>query len=162
MRKLFVGFAALLMLTNSFASVPPSETPGKNANQVFVPIGNTGKQISLYDFSRIRLRDFEKEAGYKLKFTEKVTFKLAQGELKQSINEDGTINSKRMEKGLRRLGGETGFHIGGFALGFLLGLLGVVIAYVIKDDYKRNRVKWAWIGLGTWLVVYLVLIASLL
>jgi len=33
-------------------------------------------------------------------------------------------------------------------LGFLLNLVGVLIAYLIKDDYKSNRVKWAWIGLG--------------
>jgi hypothetical protein len=39
--------------------------------------------------------------------------------------------------------GETGFHTGGFVLGFLLNLVGS-IAYLIKDDYKSNRVN----GLG--------------
>ena len=53
--------------------------------------------------------------------------------------------------------GQTGFHAGGFFLGLLLGLIGVLIAYLINDDKHRNRVKWAWIGWGV--IVVLVLIS---
>jgi len=28
-----------------------------------------------------------------------------------------------------------------------------LIAYFIKNDYKKNRVKWAWLGLGIGLLV---------
>ena len=48
----------------------------------------------------------------------------------------------------------SGFHLGGFALGFLIGPIGVLIAYLIDDDKKRNRVKWAWIGLIAWVVIF--------
>jgi len=38
---------------------------------------------------------------------------------------------------LKRAGdGSLAFYIGGFALGFLLGLIGVLIAYLINDDKK--------------------------
>jgi hypothetical protein len=43
-------------------------------------------------------------------------------------------------------------------LGFLLGLIGVLIAYLIKDDKKRNRVKWAWLGLLAWVVIWLIVV----
>lgn len=49
--------------------------------------------------------------------------------------------------------GETGFHAGGFFLGLLLGVIGVIIAYLINDEKKHNRVKWAWIGWGVWVVL---------
>jgi hypothetical protein len=47
-----------------------------------------------------------------------------------------------------------------FALGFLLGLIGLLIAYLINDDYKHNRVKWAWIGFGIVVVLNIILIAA--
>ena len=56
--------------------------------------------------------------------------------------------------------GTTGFHSGGFFLGLLVGLIGVIIAYIIKDEKKKNRVKWAWIGWGVWVVIALILIAT--
>ena len=56
----------------------------------------------------------------------------------------------------------TGFHVGGFLLGFFLGLIGIVIAYVAggDDDVKRNRAKWAWIGFGAYVVIFLALLLS--
>ena len=48
------------------------------------------------------------------------------------------------------------FNLGGFALGFLLGLIGVLIAYLINDDKKSDRVKWAWIGLAAWIVILIL------
>ena len=53
-------------------------------------------------------------------------------------------------------------HLGGFALGFFIGLIGVLIAYIIEDDYKRNRVKWAWIGWGVFVVFYVALLVIIL
>ncbi len=43
-----------------------------------------------------------------------------------------------------------------------MGLIGVLIAYLINDDNKSNRVKWAWIGFGAFVVIYLVILLSVL
>ena len=162
MKKVFALFLALSILAQSFASVNVT-VPPKKASEIFVPIGKTGKQISLLDLSQISLKDFEAVSEHKLKFAEKVSFKLAQKQIRNSINPDGTLNNKKLEKAFKRLaGGETGFHVGGFALGFLLGLIGVLIAYLIKDDYKSNRVKWAWIGLGVVVLLNIIIIVALL
>jgi hypothetical protein len=66
-------------------------------------------------------------------------FKAAKRQLKKDISTDGTIDSKRIAKHIKKADGTSGFHIGGFALGFLLVLTGVLIAYFINDDNKSNR-----------------------
>ena len=77
----------------------------------------------------------------------RVQFKFTQNKLRQSINADGTLKSKKIEKMFDDgMSGSTGFHLGGAALGFFLFVIGVLIAYLIDDEKKSNRVKWAWIG----------------
>ena len=50
----------------------------------------------------------------------------------------------------------TDFSIGGLVLGLLLGIIGVLIAYLIGDSAV---IKWAWIGFAIWVgIVLLVLI----
>lgn len=158
MKKVFTLLTAICVLANTFASVPVT-TPPKKASEIFIPIGKTGHQISLLDLSQINVKDFEKVSGKKMKLVEKASFKLAQRELRNSINDDGTLNNKKLEKAVKKIDSASGgFHLGGFALGFLLGLIGVLIAYLINDEKKSNRTKWAWIGLGVAVVLYILLL----
>jgi hypothetical protein len=156
MKRFITLILALVVLSSSFASVVE---PSKKASDILVPIGSSGYKISLQDLSQISVKDFETLSGQHFKLTDKIGFKLAQRELRKSINNDGSLNSKKLNKFLKKADGETGFHVGGFALGFLLGLIGVLIAYLINDDKKSNRVKWAWIGLGAWVVILLIALA---
>ena len=52
------------------------------------------------------------------------------------------------------------FHFGGFLLGLLLGIIGVGLAYIFSDDedFRRN----SWYGLGTWLIIWLLLVGAAL
>jgi hypothetical protein len=121
-----------------------------------VPIAK-GKVISFHDLAYIKVADYEKITGKKMSFFKRVEFRLAQKKLRNSINEDGSFSDKRMEKMFKdEMSGTTGFHLGGFALGLFLFLIGVLIAYLINDDKKSNRVKWAWIGAAAALVFYLL------
>lgn len=159
-RFLFLS-AALFILTASFASTEVAVKPAVKASEIFIPIGNTGQKISLLDLSRMTTKDVQQFTGKKMKFADRMMFKAAQRQLKKNINPDGTIDNKRIAKNLKKAAdGSSGFHIGGFALGFLLGLIGVLIAYLIKDDYKSNRVKWAWIGWAIWVVIVLIAVLA--
>lgn len=167
MRKFFVLIVLISFSASTFATAVPfvlkdPKNPIIHADQFFVPVGKTGKKISLLDLSRISVKELQELTGRKLNFVDKMKFKVAQKKLRDNIDRDGTINNQKIQKAfkLQKRGGETGFHFGGFALGFFLGLIGVVIAYVIDDDYKKNRVKWAWIGVGLLLILNIILIVA--
>ena len=53
---------------------------------------------------------------------------------------------------------QTEFNIGGFLLGFLLGLIGVGLAYIFSNDESFRRS--AWYGCGTFVIIYILLLAS--
>lgn len=159
MKKVFAFFLALCVLTCSFASVAV-EAPPKKASDVYLTVGKNGEQVSLLELSQMKVSELEALTGKDMRLLDKAAFKIAQRDLRKSINEDGTFNSKKMEKLAKRAGEGGGFHLGGFALGFLVGLIGVLIAYLINDDKKSTRVKWAWIGFGIFLVLYLALILA--
>ncbi len=158
MKKILLLITSISMLTCSFATASTSRPPLKAA-EIFLPVGNTGAKISLLELSTISIKQLQLLTDRKLNFFEKVNIAIAQKKLKAAIDRDGTINNRKIEKMLQRKGGETGFHAGGFALGFFLLIIGVLVAYVINDDYKRNRVKWAWFGTSVMLGILLVLVA---
>lgn len=163
MKKLLLLLTAFCLLTTSFAAfeIKPAS---KKATDIFLPIGKDMK-ISLMDLSVINIKDFEKISGKHLNFIDRLGFKAGQKKLRNSINADGTINNKRLLKFVNG-GGDgdhsTGFHVGGFLLGFFLGLIGIVIAYVAggEDEVKRNRAKWAWIGFGIYVAIVITLVLS--
>jgi hypothetical protein len=159
MKKFITLFLALSLLATSFAGtniVEPKKPAKINANNVLIPVGKNGEKISLMDLSRMKVKDLEAITGNKMKLTDKVGFALAQKQLRSSIDADGTINNRKLNKVAAKADDGSGFHLGGFALGFLLGLIGVLVAYLIKDDKKSARVKWAWIGLAAWVVIWLI------
>ena len=156
MKKLLFLSTAVLILSASFASTTPIK-PRLKASEIMVPIGN-GLKISVLDLSRISIKEVQELRGEKMKFADRLAFKAAQKKLRNNINPDGTLDN-RLVKNLKKAEGEGGgFHLGGFALGFLLGLIGVLIAYIINDDLKKTRVKWAWIGFVVFLAIYLAVL----
>ena len=162
MRKVVLLFLSVALFSGTFATSISEVKPVLNAKSIMLPVGKTGKKISLMELSQISLSDFEKLTNKKMRFFDRIAFKAGQKKLRKNIAEDGTLK-KKFEKTIKRMmAGETGFHIGGFALGFFVGLIGVLIAYLINDDFKKNRVKWAWIGFGAFVLIYIVLLILIL
>lgn len=160
MKKIALFSMSFILFSGLFATETVVKPPLK-ASEIYLPAGKDGKLISLMELSTIKIKDFEKLTGNKMKFFDRLGFKAAQRQLRNNINYDGTFNSKKIEKFMKKKFGDgEGFQAGGFFLGFLLGLIGVLIAYLINDDQKRNRVKWAWIGLGVWVAILLIIIAA--
>jgi hypothetical protein len=145
---LFLLFAVVSAAYSSTNSIPvSSKNPSIKATEVYVPIGKNGQLISLMDLSEISVKDFEKLSGKKMKFKDKVSFKMKQRELKKNINYDGSFSKKRVEKYFNKaalFGG--GISLSGLALGLFLNLIGVLIAYLITSGDKKGRITWAWIG----------------
>lgn len=150
------------------SSVPDSASPTTTvesgapapvikAAEFRIPVGKTGKFISLQELSSITTADFEKLSGKKMGWLRRVEFRLAQKKVRRSINSDGTVNNATLAK---MAGGfyddDKSFHFGGFALGFFLGLIGVLIAYIINDDNHPRRVRWAWYGFGIFVSILLI------
>jgi len=154
----FIAFFSSTYSATILISPAVHDLPIK-ANEIYLPVGKTGRLISLMDLSRISVKDFQTVAGIRMKFLDKVNFKMGQRELKKSINPDGTLDKKSIEKYLAsRTGPGGGFSLLGLALGFFLSLLGVLIAYVIAGADKRSRVTWAWIGAAISLIILLVIL----
>jgi len=156
---------ALLMLIATFSVAYSTsysiEKPPIKAGDVFLPIGKSGQMISLKDLSVIKTKDFEELTGKKMKLIDKIGFSISQKQLRKNINPDGTFNKKKFQKFFDKYAeGSGGFHVGGFILGLLLGLIGVLIAYLIKDDKKKARVKWAWIGWVIWIAILAISLAA--
>ena len=145
--------------TTEETTVAPAPATLKAAD-ILLPIGSTGKTVNLQELSTMNTADLEKMTGKKMSLFQRMEIKMAQRKLRHSINADGTLKNKKLAMMAgKEIDGETGFHLGGFALGFLLGLIGVLIAYLINDEKHSNRVKWSWIGLGVIVVIVLISIA---
>ena len=159
MKNGFFLIIALFVLSFSFGANMVTKLPPLKAKDILIPIGITGQKISLLDLSTIKIKEVEVLTGKKMSLFEKAGFRAAQHKLRMNINYDGTINSKRLEKRLSSVeNGGSGFHLGGFTLGLLLSLIGVLIAYLLPGDAQASRTKWAWIGAALsviWLVILL-------
>ncbi len=153
---IFIGFVAFFSSAHSTTVITPvsSTKLSVRADEVYLPVGTTGRLISLMDLSKISVKDFETLSGKKMKFLDKVNFKVGQRQLKKSINPDGTF-SKSIEKFLSAPAGSGGgFSLVGLLLGLFLSLIGVLIAYVIAGTENRSRVTWAWIGAAISLIIW--------
>ncbi|HEY5368214.1 MAG TPA: hypothetical protein VIJ75_04415 [Hanamia sp.] len=160
MKKVLSLFLTFTLFATSFAASSYSYLP-KKATEIYIPVGNNN-QISLLEVSKMKIQDYEKLSGKHLNFFDKITFKAGQKKLKNSIAADGTITNKRLIKAMYGADHSRGFHLGGFALGFFVGLIGVLIAYMIRGDEEvdRNRRKWAWIGFGVYVVLLLAVVIA--
>lgn len=102
MKKIVALLFASLIMLQSFAAVNV-EFPARKASEVFFPLGNTGKMVSLLELTTMRAKDFQSLTGQHLKFSERVGFKLSQNQLKTLINPDGTVNGKKLDLLTKRM-----------------------------------------------------------
>ena len=65
MRKLSMLLMCLLVIISSFATTLATKPPLK-ASEIFLPVGKTGKMISLLDLSTIQIKDFQELTGKNL------------------------------------------------------------------------------------------------
>jgi ABC-type multidrug transport system fused ATPase/permease subunit len=138
MRKSPLLFASFFIVINSFASFTVKEkvdTIAENSKELKEKL--QGERIE-----NISVKDFEKLTVKKMSFIQRLEFKIVKKRVENQLKEPGKLTS--------------GFNVKGFLLGFFLPFYGVIIAYIFVKD--SNFRKWAWIGLGSVLIVMLVVL----
>ena len=126
------------------------EPVNPSAESIMIPLMKSGYKVSLAKFIKLTPAEYKEITGQKLKLDGKLSLKILQRHLKKAVRSDGTVN---MEKFKKMADDVDGFHLGWFALGFFLGIIGLIIALVIKDDKRHGRIKWTLIGLLAALVL---------
>ncbi len=135
-----------------------------NAGIIYVPGNSTdnekaGKTTAVNVFSQLDAKTFlsltpaqvQEMTGKKMTIGQKISLKMAQLEVKKQLRKGKEI--KMAEMGKRAASGISAIWL---IAGFFLGLIGVLIAYLTREDSDDNRVKSAWIGFGIGLVLYIV------
>jgi hypothetical protein len=115
--------------------------------------------VSVDALVKMNSREFSEVIGHKLSLKEKVVFRLTQRELRKEIKNENLRSDATLDVQKMMADGEKGFYFGGFILGLLLGLIGVLIAYVMKKD--KAFIRSAWIGWGVWVAIVIAVLASM-
>jgi hypothetical protein len=147
LRFSLLAFAlTIINFSTSALTLPPSEPlPPRSESTVAAPFAG----MTVQDFLALTPRKYKELTGEKLSLTQKISLKLAQKKIRKAIKNNESIDQAQIANAVDT----SDFNIGGFVLGLLLSVIGVLIAYLIGDT---NVIKWAWIGFGVFLVIFLL------
>jgi len=136
-----VGFAAIL---------PPSNTS---------PVSLDKAQLDkIKQFSNMSFMEYEKLLGHKASKVEKYAFTRMQKKTSIMFDSEGNLLQKYNKRFLKMQSDPGGSFIGGFALGFFLGIIGVALAYAVNNNGdKKNRIKGVWWGFIVQAILGLIL-----
>lgn len=110
-------------------------------------------QLTIDDVLTKNRKGIEKKLGKKLKLKERIALKLMKRKLKRKLRKGKS--KADLKKDFARDKSE--FNVGAFFLGLLLGLIGVLLAYIFME---KDQAKSAWKGFGV--LVILVLLSLIL
>ncbi len=162
MKRILTLSLALSFLVASFAAgtstiVVPKKSSTPNANEILVPIGKNGQKVSLMDLSNMKTKDFETLTGKKLNLTNKLALKIMQKKLKNSIDANGNINSKMLNKATvkTKKADDGSKHylklcLIFVALAVIFAILGWVVPFIWILSYL------AWLGAVIFFILWLV------
>ena len=141
--ELSLGILALILLlpassmaVNSKRFVPPTTLEAYALDPAM--------NLSVSQFAALSVKELQNMSHRKLNLQDKLAFKLTQRAIKKKIkrgevyNFDDAANYR--------------FNIGGFLLGFFLGIVGVLLALL----FGRNAFRSSLIGLLCWVIILLI------
>lgn len=145
MKKLFTILLlcfGMMLSNNTYAALV---APANAKQEVVAP----NSSISIEDIKTLSTKEIEEKVGHKLNWKQKLAIKLTKNKLTKA------------EKAEEKPDVQGGVGIG-LLLGFVLGLIGVLLAYVVFKD--KETIKGSWFGLlaavALILILTLVLAAS--
>jgi hypothetical protein len=143
---LLLGIALSSAVPVPLTAVVPTEAP------VTAPTTLTVDQVLSMDG-----RTFSEVIGRRLTLKERLSFQVARRGLREALRKEGLRGDAQVDLQQLMADGEKGFYFGGFVLGLLLGLIGVLIAYLMKRD--KAFIRSAWIGWGVWVAIVIAALA---
>lgn len=136
------------------AILPPSKVNNEHA------IEKAGLE-SIKKFSTMTFIEYETMLGHKASRLEKFAFERMQKKSVKMLDENGNLRSKYERKFNSMYEGSGGSFFGGFALGFFLGAIGLLLAYVaFKDGGQKKRITGAWWGFGVATILFIIVVAA--
>lgn len=124
----FHGYAALTPSTVVLLPKIQEHTKAKKPNKEQLKIAQ------MKWFTSLSVKDYEKLSGKKLNFFARVSFKMSQQRMQKMIKHYDWGEPSTLSK------------ISWFGKGFVLGPIGVLLAYLFLRDEDRELIKWAWFG----------------
>ena len=137
--------------TSIYSSIEPK------AEQISITIPGTGETINLAEYVKLKASDLKGLTGKKLTLKERIVFRINQKRIKKTIRKDGTVDMIAYEKAAKE---PFKWHWGGFFIGLLVPILGMVIAAFIKDDQRKNRTTSACIGTLVACIAFIIFVGS--
>ena len=111
--------------------------------------------ISVESFISLSGKEFKELNGGKATLKEKFFFQVLKYNLKKEVKRNELSPSHTLNIKSKLAAYDSGFNFGGFALGFFLGFIGVLIAHLISDDPAIR--KSSWYGVGAWFAIWIIL-----
>jgi hypothetical protein len=136
MKRFITLFSLALCLVFSNLAHAITFTEGVDNTTTSIVSEQKSTNITVDDIKNLSIKEIEAKSGTKLTWKQKLGLKMAKNKIGKA---DGD--------------GSTGI---GFLLGFLLGLIGVLIAYLAFKDEPKT-IKGAWIGFGVLVGLILIL-----
>lgn len=106
-------------------------------------------EITVGEFIDFKIKDYQELTGEKLKLKDKIEFLAVKRVLKKQVKKGVIAEEAQLPRDRFVLDWV------GFLLGFFLGLLGIIVALIIKKK-RPNVAKSAGIGLGVWFLLVIL------
>lgn len=156
MRKITIFILAVVIGISTNAGmiyVPANATDNAKAGKSSA--ANVIGQLDAKTFLALTPAKIQEMTGTKMTFGQKVSLKMAQMEVKKQLKKGKEVNMAEMGKKA-----EGGINWLWLLIGFVLGLIGVLIAYLTREGKDDGRVKSAWIGAAIWVVLWIILVVA--
>jgi hypothetical protein len=148
MKRILTSLLCIALYTISYGASVPEPGP--------IPRNKTIEGKIALELSKDSQSDYGVFTTRKFNFFERLVARVMQIKLRKRLSGKGAIKKNELEKLLFIADrSRSGFHAGGFILGLLLGPVGVLISYLFKDEHKRRRIKWSWLGFAVWVAIIL-------
>jgi hypothetical protein len=137
----------------SLAAVLPNNNSKVNAEKL------QAFENGVRDFSKMSFFQYEQMIGHKANKLEKYAYSRMQKKSQKMLDQNGNLLEKYKNKYQKYFIEDAGTFLGGFALGFFLGAIGLLIAFLVNQNSDTDDLmKGAWWGFGTIVIILLSVI----